>query len=246
MSSGSLPGKVYMAWLSQWIALPFVAVGTVLLLLFPGGRLPSRRWRAVAWVAVCGIAMYSFREASIPGHLYTHPSIKNPVGIGGEIGDVVALLSRIGIYLVLVSVLVAALSLINRLVRASGDERQQLKWFALAAGTMLGGFSAMQFNSWPLLGEIGWTLGVFGFMFFPVATGISILRYRLYDIDLLINRALVYGALTATLVAVYFGGIVLVQRLFLVLTGEKSTLAVVASTLLIVALFNPLRRRIQS
>ena len=80
----------------------------------------------------------------------------------------------------------------------------------------------------------------------PIAVGFALHKYRLYNIDLLINRTLVYGSLTATLVALYFGGIVLLQRVFVVLTGEKSTLAVVASTLVIAALFNPLRRRIQS
>jgi hypothetical protein len=80
----------------------------------------------------------------------------------------------------------------------------------------------------------------------PVAVGIAVLRYRLYDIDIIINRTLVYGSLTATLVALYFGGIVVLQRIFVALTGQQSTLAVVASTLLIAALFNPLRRRIQS
>ncbi len=80
----------------------------------------------------------------------------------------------------------------------------------------------------------------------PIAVGFAVLRYRLYDIDVVINRTLVYGSLTATLVALYFGGIVVLQRVFVVLTGEKSTLAVVASTLLIAALFNPLRRRIQA
>src|SRR5687767_6242058 len=80
----------------------------------------------------------------------------------------------------------------------------------------------------------------------PIAVGFAILRYRLYDVDILINRALVYGSLTATLVALYFGGIVVMQRVFILLTGQQSTLAVVASPLLIAALFTPLRRRIQS
>jgi hypothetical protein len=104
----------------------------------------------------------------------------------------------------------------------------------------------VSFPQWYRLDEIGWFLGFFGFFCFPVAVGISILRYRLYDIDVIINRTLVYGVLTATLVALYFGGIVLLQTVFVGLTGQKSTLAVVASTLVVAALFQPLRRRLQS
>ena len=125
--------------------------------------------------------------------------------------------------------------------RASGVERQQLKWLALAA------VLATLFLVGQPLGEALWNLlDAATTTALYVAVGIAILRYRLYDIDLLINRTLAYGSLTATLVALYFGGIVVLQRLFVVLTGERSTLAVVGSTLLIAALFNPLRRRIQS
>jgi hypothetical protein len=93
---------------------------------------------------------------------------------------------------------------------------------------------------------IGYVAALVGILGVPTAVGIAMLRYRLYGIDILINRTLVYGTLTAMLVVVYFGGIVVMQRFFVLLTGEKSTLAVVASTLLIAALFTPLRRRIQS
>ena len=244
---GSLPGTEYMAWLSWWIAVPFVALATVLLLLlFPTGRLPSRRWRVVVWMAVCGDVLLSVRELSIPGSMETHPSIDNPVAIGGAVGNAIELVGKLGMFLLLVSGLFAALSLISRLVVARGDERQQIKWFTFTAGLMLGGLlTVMLFPQWYPLNEIGFFLGLFGFYFFPVAVGISILRYRLYDIDFIINRTLVYGALTAILAALYFGGIVVLQRLFVVLTGERSTLAVVASTLLIAALFNALRRRVQ-
>ena len=123
----------------------------------------------------------------------------------------------------------AIVSLILRFYRSQGEERLQLKWFAYAA--------AAAFAE-----TLVWTVAPLGL---PISAGIAILRYRLYEIDLLINRTLVYGALTATLVALYFGAVVLLQKVFVALTGEKSTLAVVASTLVIAALFNPLRRRIQ-
>ena len=243
-----LSGEVYMAWLSDWIAFPFVALGTVLLLLlFPSGRLPSGRWRAVVWLAVCGTAMYYLWEATVVGQLDTHP-ISNPVGIGGAIGDAIEWAGKVGVFLLLVSGLFAVLSLIHRLVVAGGYERQQLKWFLFAAALMLGGFFVLPlFSSGTLLNEISWGVGVFGFMFFPVATGIAILRYRLYDIDIIINRTLVYGSLTLMLALVYFGGVTMTQALVQTLTGQETQpqLLVVASTLLIAALFTPLRRRIQ-
>jgi len=126
-------------------------------------------------------------------------------------------------------------------------ESQQLKWFALAAVLNGALIVADQLSLDSLLSETLWNLlDVTTFVALYVAVGIAILRHRLYDIDVIINRTLVYSALTATLVALYFGGIVVLQRLFEALAGEKSTLAVVASTLVIAALFNPLRRHIQS
>jgi hypothetical protein len=147
-------------------------------------------------------------------------------------------------------VFVAVISLIIRLLQAGELERQQIKWFAYATGLMISGgiltypVSEVIGSAW--LKWISFVPFILGVISIPVSMGIAILRYRLYDIDLLINRTLVYGTLTATLVGLYFGGIVLLQGLFVTLTGEQSTLAVVASTLLIAALFTPLRRRIQS
>jgi uncharacterized membrane protein YhdT len=137
-----------------------------------------------------------------------------------------------------------------RLSRAAGVERQQLKWFAYAAvasviATTLAYLIPGVIDTPLWFERAGVALNVATIPAIPVAIGIAILRYRLYDIDLLINRTLVYGSLTATLVATYFGGIVVLQRVFVALTGERSTLAVVASTLAIAALFNPLRRRVQ-
>jgi hypothetical protein len=249
--NGSLLGTEYMAWFSYWIALPFIAMATVLLLLlFPTGTLPSRKWRVVVWVAVCGTVMLCLWDATIPGPLETHPDIDNPVAVEGAVGTAVELVGKVGMFLVLVSLLFAMASLINRVVVARGDERQQLKWFALAAGLMLGGFLGVVLlqERWYPLNEISFFLGFLGFFFFPVAVGIAILRYRLYDIDLIINRTLVYGSLTATLALVYFGGVTATQAIFQWLTGQERLpqLAIVASTLVIAAMFNPLRRRIQS
>ena len=173
--------------------------------------------------------------------------IRNPLGIEGFTNVYKAVLLTMA---PLLSV-AAALSLFERLHRAIGVERQQIKWFAYAAAaTVIGIILAYIIPGvidTPLWFErAGFALNIAFIPAIPIAIGIAILRYRLYEIDTLINRTLVYGPLTAALVALYFGGVVLLQSLFVVLTGERSTLAIVASTLVIAAMFNPLRRRIQS
>ncbi len=240
-----LPGVEYAAWVSSWIGGPSGLLAAALLfLLFPTGTLPSRRWRIVAWTAAIGSLLTALGWAFTPGSLDTQSSIDNPVGIGGTVGGVLGTVGNVGGVLLNVSLLAAAISLILRLRRARGVERQQLKWFVYSAAMMVGGF-ATSFVFSGLANSIAWSLGILGFMVLPVATGIAILRYRLYDIDALINRTLVYGALTATLVLVYVGSVAGLQRLLSPVVGEDNGLAVVASTLLIAALFGPLRRRVQ-
>jgi hypothetical protein len=249
----------YFAWLSAELALLIMALATVLLLLlFPSGqlpsgllspeaRLPARSWQVVVWMAVGGSAMVALWVTSRPGPWGVQPSVGNPLYIGGTVGAVVGVVGRMGVYLLFVSLLFAAASLISRLMLARGEERQQLKWFAYAAAMMIGGFLGAPLMGWSdLLWDISWFVGVLGFASLPVATAIAILRYRLYDIDLLINRTLVYGSLTALLALVYLGGVTLLQALFRTLTGQEEQLAVVASTLAIAAIFAPLRRRIQA
>jgi hypothetical protein len=204
-----------------------------LLLLFPTGRLPSRRWRALAWVsAICGTVLLALN------FIYTRPD-----EVKGVIGVITVLVATP----VMASIVLSAISLIFRYRRTSGTEHQQLKWFALAAaliGIYVIGGGVLGYER--LLNKGGWTLlEAATSTVLYLAVGVAILRYRLYDIDVIINRALVYGPLTAALVALYFGGIVVLQRLFVTLTGQQSTLAIVASTLVIAALFSPLRRRIQ-
>jgi hypothetical protein len=139
------------------------------------------------------------------------------------------------------------LSLVGRYRRASGVERQQLKWFGLAAAFLAALIIPDLLGADRLLGDAVWNLlFVLAFAALYVGVGIAILRHRLYDIDVIINRTLVYSSLTAMLVGLYFGGVVVLQRVFVALAGQQSTLAVVASTLAIAALFNPLRRRVQT
>jgi hypothetical protein len=204
-----------------------------LLLLFPTGRLPSSRWRPVAWVAaVSGAVLVSLNL------LFGSPD---------EVGGIISAITFVVVIVLFSAIILSAISLVTRYRRASGVERQQLKWFAMAAVLATFYIVALLLGFERLLG--GALLNLIDAstnMLLYAAVGVAILRHRLYDIDVIINRTLVYGSLTAMLVALYFGGIVLLQRMFVVLTGERSTLAVVVSTLVIAALFTPLRRRIQS
>jgi hypothetical protein len=252
---GSVPFPAAIGSLGGWMWAPALGlVGTYLILLFPDGRLPSRRWRPLAWLSGAVIVLVSLSTALTPGRLPDLGGVPNPFGL--EEYPWVAEAAQ-GVTLLLpLCVLASALSLVLRFVRSGGEEREQIKWLAFAALVSGLGSSSVVIPSiilsndaggadplWMNLLEDAETLSFAGV---PVAVGIAILRYRLYEIDLLINRTLVYGSLTATLIALYFGGTVLLQRVFVTLTGQQSTLAVVASTLLIAALFTPLRRHIQS
>ncbi|MBA4116570.1 MAG: hypothetical protein H0X71_09105, partial [Rubrobacter sp.] len=175
--------------------------------------------------------------------------LRNPLGIEGFTSGYKAVLVTMAPFLFAAS----ALSVFVRLRRATGVERQQIKWFAYAAAATVSASTLAYIIpgviDTPLWFErAGFVLNVAFVPAIPVSIGIAILRYRLYDIDIIINRTLVYGSLTAILIVLYFGGIVVLQGVFDILTGagEKSTLTVVVSTLVIAALFNPLRRRIQS
>jgi hypothetical protein len=231
------------AWFSSWLWSLLVYIPTsFLLLLFPDGRLPSPRWRPVAWCAALGAAGGVGGYALEAGPLVDFPQIANPYCVDSPIVGIVGLAGSI----VAAGCMVAsAVSLIVRLRRAGSVERQQIKWLAYGGAVVVGtiGVGGL-ITLWSVpVSIVIMSLALLGL---PIFTGIAIVRYRLYDIDLLINRTLVYGVLTTTLVALYLGGVVVLQRIFVALTGEQSTLAVVASTLVIAALFNPLRRRIQS
>jgi hypothetical protein len=266
----AFPGGKYVAWFSTCVWLVGLALGVFVILLFPDGRLPSRRWRIVAWAAIFGVALDVIGFGFMPEYLFlTHPYVDNPFPIIGVIGgfttyELFGASRFLGMTLLLSSTLAALFSPILQLYRARGNERQQIKWFLFAAMTLTLFVGLIELDllisvfthdfmpqtvdilqDWHLLTP-ALIVGALAPIVVPIVTYIAIVKYRLYDIDILINRALVYGSLTATLVGLYFGGIVLLQRVFVVITGQQSTLAVVASTLLIAALFTPLRRRIQS
>ena len=242
---GSLPFGEVLAWITSWIRVPYFSLFVYVALVFPDGRLPRGRWRWVAWLTAIVVAVGTILVAFSRGATRGLGPIDNPFEIEGVPG--VATLVEL---LIFALGIVAGASLFARLRHATWVERQQIKWFAYSITVTASG-AILTYSVGEALG-VGWVRAmgfvfvIFGLVGISTSVGIAILRYRLFEIDHIINRTLVYGSLTATLVALYFGGIVLLQRVFVVLTGEKSTLAVVASTLLIAALFNPLRRRIQS
>ena len=256
---GSLPFPLVAAGINNWLWIPAIGlIGTYMFLLFPDGSLPSRRWRPLAWLSGVVILFGSVSVALTPDRLFNSADLRNPFGIEGQQWIGIAGFSFL--LMLPVCMLLSAVSLLLRFRHSEGEERQQVKWIAFAAGiigvlyliVMIVSFVSPA-PSWfdagsPLWMDILDYAVLLSFTGIPIAVGFAVLKYRLYDIDIIINRTLVYGSLTAMLVVLYFSAIVLLQRVFDVLTGagEKSTLTVVASTLLIAALFNPLRRILQS
>jgi hypothetical protein len=238
----SLPGGVFMACISQnLLMLPALALTAILLvLLFPDGRLPGRSWRAVPWVATGGGVLWTLCLATGDKYLERY-SLRNPLWVGGAIGDFFDGLGRLGAVALLVMFVAAVISMFVRLQNADPTEHQQIKWFAYAAVVL---FTVSL--CWPTLNWLSawfwFPLGVADLAVIPVAVGMAILKYHLYDIDRIINRTLVYGSLTLMLALLYFGGVTGTQAVFQTLTGQQKLpqLGVVASTLVIAALFNPL------
>ena len=245
---GVLPAGEVSAWIAAWVLPVIIGLQVSYLLLFPTGRLPGRRWRWLAWLigifVLVGVILSAFSSRPYFGAL---GSIRNPLGIEGFTDVWTAVLVTMAPLLYGATVL----SVIVRLRRAVGVERQQLKWFAYAiaiyALSIALNVVALAING-PRWFE--WTTNAIftgAGVAIPISIGIAILRYHLYDIDRIINRTLVYGSLTAMLVMVYLGSVVVVQTAFQLITGHERLpqLAVVVSTLVIAALFYPLRRRLQ-
>jgi hypothetical protein len=250
------------AWLSDWTWYIWLTLAGIFLpLVFPNGQVLSPRWRPVLWLGVAALVLSVVGSAFDPGRIDVDSAVPvdNPFGIGGSVGDAMPVLSRVGDVLAALAFALAAASLVVRFRRSRGIERQQLKWFAyvglLAAAGLAVAMAAVLFGTQPgeegggtaldILGAVGWFTALFAIVIgIPVATGMAILRHRLYDIDVVINRTLVYGALTATLLASYLG-LVLLLQLALGPVTEDNGLAIAGSTLGVAALVRPARGRIQ-
>ena len=240
------PATTYTAWFADWVSVASPGLIGLAFLLFPTGRLLSRRWRPVAWV--CGLAMVPVvaHYALAPGPIDEFPSLDNPLGweparFVGELDPDLFIVPILGC---------AVVAVLVRLRRSRGVERQQLKWFAWSAA-LIAGFLPVGTVAAALDVDGETAEYVAGFVFavllcgLPVSAGIAILRYRLYDIDVVIKRTLIYGTLTVSLVATYLVLVLAIRLALSPVTGD-SDLAVAASTLAVAALFRPLRTRIQA
>jgi hypothetical protein len=230
-------------WFENWAWIPvLVALFSLVPLLFPTGAPPSPRWRFVGWAAVTTGTVTLVATAFSPGPLQNTEWVTNPLGVG-ELG--LRTLADALFVIWLVSALAAAVSLVVRFRRSRGVERQQLKWVTAAGCLLVASFpvSALLDNG---VSEVaGWTCLLFALLGLAVAVSVALLRFRLYDLDVVINRTLVYGALTAALAAAYLGCVLVLQLLLNGLTAD-SGLAVAGSTLAVAALFRPARSRIQA
>jgi hypothetical protein len=233
-----LPGGLFLAWLGSWEWTLCVGLYPVLLVIFPDGRISTPARRAVIAASALSAGLTAFAFAFRPGPLQLNAFVENPfTPVPRDVIDA-ALIAALAITFPMV--VVAAGMLIRRFRRSVGIERQQLKWLAFAAVpvVLIGPLSGI------VPGKPIQVLGTLAQLALPATIGLAVLRYRLYDIDVLINRSLVYGALSAVLAATYFATVVLCQALLRPLVGG-SELAVAVSTLVTLALFQPLRRRIQ-
>lgn len=253
---GTVPEAIWLAWLSQWIWAPELACLFILLPLFyPTGDLPSRRWRvvvvigaAVAITGGAGSALATWSPNPYP--------VGNPLAFSGPSADLVSALGEGVTILVLAGGMLAVASLVVRYRRAAAIERQQLKWFAAAAivAVVAGSINISTYaaaGSGSPTGTLGVVQSVSSFLIFcglallPLAIGIAVLRYRLYDIDLIIRRTVVYVPLTGALAGLYAASIALLQKLFIAATGKPSDGAVILSTLVLATTFTPIKNALQ-
>jgi hypothetical protein len=244
-TSHSLPGGEVAAWIISWIWVVHHGLFVFLFLLFPNGRLPTPRWRGIAWLSATALAVGAISVAFSPGPVDGLSPIENPLGIEAMI-NVYGLVKAISFALGFGTIV----SLYVRLHYARGVEQLQLKWCAYAVTVLVSG-ATLVYTIAETMGMWGfWWLGfvlvMFGLCGLPMAVGIAILRYNLFDIDIIINLTLLYGLLTMTLAGMFEGSLAVLNHLLLYVTGQESEVAIFISALVITVLFAPLRRRIEA
>lgn len=240
----TLPGALLLAWLNHWLWVPGATPVILLILLFPEGRPLSPRWSSAAWAVLVGTVLLSVAVAFIPGPLQI-ANVDNPYALGGW-QDFLGILALIGGACLIAALIGSLTSLILRSRRAEGADRQQLKWFVyagiLSIALFFVGIVADSLTNRTFFSAL---TNAILFPLLPAAVGVAILRYRLYEIDLLINRTLVYVPLTAILAGIFAASITLSQKLFIAITGASSEAATVMTTLIVVAAFEPLKTGLQ-
>ena len=252
----AFPARPWAEWAANWSSVLVFPLITLILLLFPDGKVPSPRWRVVVWAI--GLEAVGLLMGAFTPNVPEFSVFSNPVGIGGLRGTILQD-GNLGWILLPVTIVAAAASFVVRFRASGGHHRQQLKWFSLAAGLAAAGFLT-QMVAWGTIelaaGNAAWettvtatavVVVVICLTAIPVASGVAILRYRLFDIDIIINRTLVYASLTAVLALVYVAGVVVIGGVVRELTGQQENdIVVAASTLLVAGLFRPARTRIQA
>ena len=253
VSPGSLPGATSLAWVVSWNWVPLAGIGTTfLLLLFPTGHLLSPRWRPAAWLAVAGIVITALALAFLPGPITNAPYLDNPLGLAGD-REAMYRLTALGFLVLATAIALAAASMVVRFRRAVGVERAQLKWFASAGvfagivfigpGTLFNvGTGGVPGTTGSKASEI---LTIIALASIPIAAGVAILRYRLYDIDRIVSRTIAYAVVTGILIAVFTVVVIGLQALLDPVTSGQ-TIAVAGSTLVVLAIFQPVLRRVRS
>lgn len=245
-SASGAPGGALGIWIGSWIWIPAMTVIVLIVLLFPNGRPASRSWRGATFALIPIGAAGTLLWAVAHPDVVVDPRAIDPLGLAPD--HLLRALAGPSLMLLAAWFLVAAASLVARMRHGDGVERQQVKWLALAAalvGVTLGASivtTLLPFDAG--VAKATQILAVAGVLLIPISAAVAILRYRLYDIDVLINRVLIYGAVSAILLATYAAGVVLLQSLLRPFTAG-SDLAVAVTTLVIVALFQPVRRRVR-
>jgi hypothetical protein len=230
-------------WVGKVAFVPLLSLTALILLLFPDGRPPSRRWRWVTQAIGVTVVVTTVAGALLPAD--EGDPIGNPLAVQGAIEALADTIANVGITTLFLAILLSAVSLLARFRRAKGLQRQQLKWLAYGGG-FLAAYILLDMISQVPPGLVDALIEALTFGALYVGVGMAVLRYRLYDIDRLINRTLVYGLLTALLAGVYVGVVLVLGQVFGGVGGDPPSWAVAGATLAVAALFRPARRRIQA